>query len=223
MSKFNIVKKIILIFIVLSVRLAAQDTIRFKSGEVKAVRVNEVGLSEIKYNSFNNLDGPSYIVNKSDIASIKYKNGQVDTFAPVVTGNPNPNVSVVSVSEDKILIRGKKLYYMNSKRGIGESRLAKIVNLCPDVNKQNKMIPVLQEMKSYKKKQYAVGFSCLGAAVALAYGGFVGALVAEDPSFLIAIPVGAAVGITGAVVSSIFKHKRIAKKLEVARIYNGEK
>jgi len=215
-------KKIVLILLFLSVRLIGQDTIRFRNGEVKAVRVNEVGLSEIKYNSFENLDGPVYIVNKNDIATIKYKNGHIDAFE-IVAAPANPKVSVVSAGEDKIDIYRNKLFYSGSKRAIGEVRLVKIVNLCSDVTKQNKMIPVLQEMKSYKKKQYAIGFSCMGVGIGVAYAGFMAGLIAEDATFLIGIPVGAAIGITGAVVSSIMKRKRNEKKIEIARIYNGEK
>lgn len=213
-------KKIIVIFLILSLRIVAQDTIRFRNGSVEAVKVNEIGLHEIKYNRADNPDGPLYISKKNDVVLIKYKNGHIDSFS--VAKSVSPSVLAGSSGVDKIDIRRNKLYYSNSKKGIGEVRLHKIVNLCPDVAKQNKMIPVIQEMKSYKKKQYAIGFSCLGVGVATAYVGFVAAIISEDPSFFIAIPVGAAIGITGAIVSSVMKHKRIAKKLEVARIYNGE-
>lgn len=216
-------KKIIFILLNLSLHLLAQDTIRFKNGEIKAVRVSEVGLSEIKYNMFNNIEGPVYIVNKSDITLIKYLNGHIDTFAVAKSVNPAPSVTVIRSTEDRIDIMGKKLLYNGTRRQIGESRLNKMVNLCQDVTKQNKMIPVLEEMKSYRKKQYAIGFSCMGAGIGLAYVGFMGGLIAEDPAFFIGIPVGAAIGITGAIISSVMKHKRVEKKIEVARIYNGEK
>lgn len=216
-------KKIIFILLILSIHLAAQDTIRFKNGEIKAVKVSEVGLSEIKYNMFNNSDGPVYIVSKNDITSIKYLNGHIDNFAVVNSVNPAPSVTTIRSTEDRIDIMGKKLFYNGSRRQIGESRLNKMVNLCQDVAKQNKMIPVLEEMKSYRKKQYAVGFSCMGVGIGVAYVGFMGGLISEDPAFFVGIPVGAAIGIAGAVVSSVMKRKRNEKKLEVARIYNGEK
>ncbi|MBL7931145.1 MAG: DUF4190 domain-containing protein [Bacteroidia bacterium] len=51
------------------------DVIIFKDGtEVKA-KVNEVGISEIKYKRCNNPDGPNHISRKSEIFMIKYANG----------------------------------------------------------------------------------------------------------------------------------------------------
>lgn len=60
--------------------LKSQDTIRFTRGETKAVKVMEIGINEIKYVRFDNPTGPTYTVNKYDVQSIKFANGQIDVF-----------------------------------------------------------------------------------------------------------------------------------------------
>ena len=54
-----------LLFIFISVKLFSQDTIVFRNKEVKAVKVFEIGLKEVKYHSFDNPEGPMYITEKT--------------------------------------------------------------------------------------------------------------------------------------------------------------
>lgn len=75
-------KLIVLLFFV-SFHLFSQDTLRFRSGEIKLAKVTEVGTTEIKYYDFHNLTGPIHIISKNDIKLIKYSGGVVDTFAMV--------------------------------------------------------------------------------------------------------------------------------------------
>jgi small-conductance mechanosensitive channel len=53
----------------------AQDVITLKNGaEIKA-KVEEISSSEIKYKQFENLDGPTVVVAKSELFFINYENG----------------------------------------------------------------------------------------------------------------------------------------------------
>ena len=77
--------KIFKFFMVLAVCLSplfasAQDVITLKSGDEIQAKVTEVGQTEVKYKRFDNPDGPTYTVNKSDIFMVKYQNGQKDVF-----------------------------------------------------------------------------------------------------------------------------------------------
>src|ERR1041385_5399536 len=74
-------KKWFLFIIVISFQLKAQDTIRFVNGTTSAVKVAEIGLEKIKYNRFDNVTGPVYVVDKTEVRYIKYANGSVDSFA----------------------------------------------------------------------------------------------------------------------------------------------
>ncbi len=215
-------KRLLILLAFFVVKLNAQDTIRFKNGITKAVKVSEVGLTEIRYNDFSNLTGPIYVVNKNEITSIRYSNGVEDKFSDVVPStSTNPAPVATKPINDKIDIKKGDLFY-NGKR-VGEVKLQKLVNLCPDAEKQNKMVPVMQEMKKYKKNQYLAGFLGLGLGLMSLPVGIIATGISEDATpFFICVGVGATVAITGQVISGINKNKRNAKRLEVARIYNGE-
>lgn len=59
---------------------SAQDTIRFRNGRVEAGKVAEIGMGKVKYKKASNPDGPLFLLDESEVASIKYQNGVVDTF-----------------------------------------------------------------------------------------------------------------------------------------------
>jgi len=71
-------KKYILILIVIgSINLCkAQDQLFKKDNSKLLVKVTEVSPEEIKYKLFNNLNGPTYVVSKSEVALLIYENGQ---------------------------------------------------------------------------------------------------------------------------------------------------
>ena len=57
------------------------DIIVLKNGAEVSVKVIEIGLTEIKYKKCENLSGPSYTIEKSDVFMIKYSNGTKDVFS----------------------------------------------------------------------------------------------------------------------------------------------
>ena len=65
----------------------SQDVITLSNGtEIKA-KVIKITSSEIEYKKWSYLDGPSYIESVNNISSIKYQNGENETFNKVVTNN----------------------------------------------------------------------------------------------------------------------------------------
>ncbi len=72
---------IILALILLGLTMNAQDIIVKKNAEEIKAKILEVKQTEIKYKSFENLDGPIYSLDKSDVFFIKYQNGQKDIFS----------------------------------------------------------------------------------------------------------------------------------------------
>lgn len=60
--------------------LCAQDTITLKNGEEIEAKVLEITPDIIKYKKFNNLDGPTISILKSEVFMIKYENGTKDVF-----------------------------------------------------------------------------------------------------------------------------------------------
>src|SRR5688572_22800758 len=61
--------------------LNAQDTLRITNGGVIVAKVLEIESAKIKYKKWNNLDGPTYLIETSSVESITYQNGEKDVFA----------------------------------------------------------------------------------------------------------------------------------------------
>ncbi|MHB8258882.1 MAG: hypothetical protein ACYDCN_09585 [Bacteroidia bacterium] len=87
--------------VLLAVDSMGCDTLIMRDGtEIKA-KVTEVTPTEIKYKYCNNIDGPTYVVNRYLVSYIKYRNGTLDSFVnehpPIATptnrnnGNYNQN------------------------------------------------------------------------------------------------------------------------------------
>jgi len=67
------------------VEAAAKDIITLRSGEDIQALVQEVGDVDVKYKRFDNPNGPSYTLKKSEIFSITYANGSKDVFTNATT------------------------------------------------------------------------------------------------------------------------------------------
>ena len=61
----------------------AQDSLTLKSGEIIQVKVMEVNSTEVKYKKYDNVNGPTYAVVKSDLLLIRYENGTKDDFSAI--------------------------------------------------------------------------------------------------------------------------------------------
>jgi hypothetical protein len=58
----------------------AQDVIVTRDAKKISAKVMEINPGDVKYKNFDNPDGPTYTLPKSQIASILYQNGTVETF-----------------------------------------------------------------------------------------------------------------------------------------------
>jgi hypothetical protein len=87
--------------------LSGQDIIVKKNGEEIKAKVVEVLNYDIKYHRFDNLTGPLYTISRSEIASIKYENGTVDSFANIQSQVSKPYVAAQPVVREKDLRRAK--------------------------------------------------------------------------------------------------------------------
>ncbi|MBK6264665.1 hypothetical protein JKA74_06420 [Marivirga sp. S37H4] len=79
-GKNNISILVILILFLNSFSLNAQDIIVLNNNEKISAKVIVVGLTNITYKKFENLDGPSYEIAKDDVLKITYENGQDEFF-----------------------------------------------------------------------------------------------------------------------------------------------
>lgn len=58
----------------------AQDVIIKKDNSTILSRVTKIGETEIEYKKWTNLDGPIYTINRSEVISINYQNGDIERF-----------------------------------------------------------------------------------------------------------------------------------------------
>lgn len=218
------VKKWVFIITVISLQLQAQDTIRFADGKVSAVKVNEIGLTEIKYNRADNVTGPVYVVNKNEIKYIKYNNGSVDSFnvaKPQIESSQTETPAYVDYtpaepSFQRIQIIGKKrLVY--ERHGLNDKALLSIIRKHPEKGIQNLMLREYSKISIYRNNR--------NIGLFMMYGGIATSLISvaigsngSVPAFL----VGTAVGISGSIIATINKNKRYAKRRHIAKIYNGD-
>ena len=71
---------ILLVLSVFTVTVFAQDIIiKRDATKIEAV-ITEVTSSEVRYKSFSNLEGPTFILSTDEIVTIMYKNGEVQVF-----------------------------------------------------------------------------------------------------------------------------------------------
>jgi hypothetical protein len=68
--------------------LSAQDIITLKSGDEIKAKVQEIGTDNVKYKKYDNQNGPTYTLMKSDIFMIKYENGDKDVFKGTESAAP---------------------------------------------------------------------------------------------------------------------------------------
>lgn len=112
------IRNLILLFIfVISQITVAQDILYLINGSKISVKVKEINTTDLKYKDFSNIEGPTYVISKSDLVLIQYSNGSTE----VLNKNPMPlePKKQTSVSTETKKVSAKKntapnLYYMNS-------------------------------------------------------------------------------------------------------------
>ena len=72
--------KFFALLIFLSVQSQAQDTIMKANGNLIAAKILEVGTNAISYKKYGYMDGPMFVVDKKEIAYVKYADGQREDF-----------------------------------------------------------------------------------------------------------------------------------------------
>lgn len=203
----------------------AYDTIVFRTGQKKVVKVTEVGTADIKYKPVDYTEGPAYAIEKSKIKCIKYSNGITDSFPEVKAQvNSSPlKIKPIDPANEKVDIIGNRLVFR--EHALDEKDLLYILSSLKEGEKKSKMLESHKEMRKYKSIQHAFGLVTLGGAVVAAYTGgassFITLLGGIPPtSFVIVFAASGVFSITTGVISARFKKKRTAKKIEFAHIFN---
>lgn len=96
---------LLFLFLVVSCFVSAQDTIYKYSGDTILAKVLEIGIENVKYSKFDNLDGPVYYLSKWEISSITYQNGATDNFAGVQSPLPQDIEEPYEEPEPQVICR----------------------------------------------------------------------------------------------------------------------
>ena len=73
----------VVVFLFEGVFVNAQDLIVMRNGDMIEAKVVEISPVEIRYKRFDHLDGPTVILPKTDVLSIRYENGRVEAINAV--------------------------------------------------------------------------------------------------------------------------------------------
>jgi hypothetical protein len=103
-------KKIILLnwYILLTPVAFAQDVIIKLSGEELLAKVLEITLAEIKYKRFDNLEGPTISILKSNVFLIKYENGTQEVFQNNLPENQEWQEQEEALTPEQMYARGQE-------------------------------------------------------------------------------------------------------------------
>lgn len=91
----------------------AQDVILKKDDTTILSKVVEVNTTDIKYKKWSNQDGPTYSINRTEIKSINYANGDIDYFTEDTNINTNTtttnttNTTISNTQTTKVVYQPK--------------------------------------------------------------------------------------------------------------------
>lgn len=71
---------VILISVLSTITLTAQDLIHKKNKEIIEAKVIESSMTELKYRNYNDEEGVIYVIDKSLLTKVEYENGTTDAF-----------------------------------------------------------------------------------------------------------------------------------------------
>ena len=143
----------------------SQDVLTKKSGEDIQAKVLEVTSSEVKYKKFDNQNGPTFTILKSDLLMIRYENGTKDLF------NETKKVEATIPTDRDLFREGQSdaSKYYKGYKGAGTTVMATSLLLSPlvglipaaicatsDPKEENLNYPSAELMK---KAEYAEGYN----------------------------------------------------------------
>jgi hypothetical protein len=211
-------------FLLLFFSSFSQDTLFFFNKNKVVAKVSEINISDIKYHRFDNLTGPQYTVNKTEINVIKFANGVVDTIELVP--QPISNISINQYNSDNKLHVGDRYRIIYNYHTLNEKELKEFISDIPQKTSRDLLLKDFALMKHYKVNQYLLGYSGIGFGVA----GYMGAIIfdtsykrtsSNNYNVFASIAAGAIGVLATQILSRMERNKRYFIKLEIARKYNN--
>lgn len=215
-----------IMLLIVTITTKAQDSIYFKNKTIVIAKVREVGTSEIKYQMFENLSGPNYLVAKSDVQFIKYSNGYIDSIKTISASKAIDNLVVnKTVATEEIKLFGSRLVFHG--KTISDRKLNMMIINHPSAETKIELRKQFKKMDNYKLKARALGPGLFvtgvivhGYALGSLFGGNFNGSQDGTTEIVSAFIVGAALRISGHVVNAVYKNKVKSKRAEIVDMYN---
>lgn len=193
---------VLFLFVVGSTYAFCQDIIVTKKSEKIEAKITDVEQDVIKYKKFSYQEGPIYTIKKSEIASVIYQNGDVETFTEPVVSPNNAKVSNAVIKPGDFVngycthvsVRSRALFGANTWYGAPSSNfngyvIGEKVDGMSDMEIENKIrsgeLAFFQDMdfKKYLEKYDTEAYRKLKQGQALQITGFVFATVGAVMAF----------------------------------------
>jgi len=104
----------------------AQDVIVMKDQSTIMSKVLEITSTEIKYKKWNNQDGPTYSIDRSEVLSINYENGEVENFSETKNDHQSNNAPQVQYLNSYMTYKTWSLYL--NGRQLSDYEIRKLVD-----------------------------------------------------------------------------------------------
>lgn len=210
----------LLLLVALSLR--AQDTIVYRNALKVAVVFKEISPSEIRYQRLNMPDGPDYVVSKTEIDRLIYKNG----YTEVITVSSLPPEKSISSPNVPQTPDGEGIYitYRDVRRN--HKRLPDLVLRHHDPSRQKELYLLASDIRKSKGVQNGTGTGAIVCG-ALAVGGTVlyglsyilGGGSSMPIFYLPPVGLGSIAAICGT-VSIVYSIRLREKRHEFVNLYN---
>lgn len=96
-------------------QIVAQDIITLKDGTDIKAKILEITPTELKYKKYNNLEGPTITILKTQVLLVRYENGENEVF------NDTPKNSESNLANNNLTIRDYYMKYSEYKDFYNES------------------------------------------------------------------------------------------------------
>lgn len=143
----------IIVLLVASVTLFAQDVIITKESQKIEAKITEISSNDVKYLDFNNQDGPIFVLHTDEISSIIFANGQVKVYDQ----STNKSLVIKSDDENEYLYRIGNTYYYGGRAMRGDMYAQFLQSQCAEAYEQYK----------YGRNMSNVGWALLGVGLGL--------------------------------------------------------
>jgi hypothetical protein len=145
----NYINILILFFVTIPFVSSSQDIIIKQNQDSIYCKVTEIKTFEILYKKQDNLNGPTYVLDKSNVSKILYESGLFDEF------NENTPIKKSFSTSKEIEIRGNH-FFLNNRR-LGNKQLQSLLVSSRDQD----VIESYMKSKKIQGNAYVIGFSSI--------------------------------------------------------------